>query len=107
MDTDPYLIMTARHLNILYINTTAKNSKPIPNIKKCLLGPLHEAREVPLGLDVLANAEISRSLLEQRVDDSLRLQLLDGERGRGHLLTDLAALKKSPNNEDLYQTRLL
>ncbi len=66
---------------------------PIQNIKKCLLGPFHEAREVPLGLDVLPDAEVSRSLLEERVDHSLRLQLLDGERGRGHLLTDLPALE--------------
>jgi hypothetical protein len=63
-------------------------------MKKCLLGPFHETREVPLGLDVLANAEVSRSLFEERVDDTLRLQLLDGERGRGHLLTDLPALER-------------
>jgi hypothetical protein len=32
-----------------------------------IFGPLHHAREVALGLDVLADTEVSRSLLEERV----------------------------------------
>lgn len=32
-----------------------------------ILGPLHHAREVALGLDVLADTEVARPLLDQRV----------------------------------------
>ena len=60
---------------------------------KCnLLGPLDEAGEIPLGLDVLSDAKVLGPLLKQRVHDPLGLQLLGRQRGRGHLLTRLPAL---------------
>jgi hypothetical protein len=36
-------------------------------LKADILGPAHHAREVALGLDVLANAEVARALLDERV----------------------------------------
>ena len=56
-------------------------------LKADILGPLDEAAQVPLGLDVLANAEVACTLLEQGVDDPLGLGLLHRERGSCHLLT--------------------
>ena len=52
-----------------------------------VLGPLDEAAEVSLGLDVLADAEVAGSLLEQGVDDPLGFELLDRQGRRCHLLT--------------------
>ena len=55
-------------------------------LKSDVLGPLDEAAEVPLGLDVLANGEVPGALLEEWVHHFLHLWLLHGQRGRGHLL---------------------
>ena len=44
-------------------------------------GPLDEARQVALGLDVLADAEVARALLEQRV---LHMTRLDANRLKGN-----------------------
>jgi len=52
-----------------------------------VLGPLDETAQVPLGLDVLPDAEVAGTLLEQGVDDPLGLGLLDRQRGGSHLLT--------------------
>jgi hypothetical protein len=52
-----------------------------------VLGPLDEAAQIPLGLDVLADGKIPRAFLEERINDLLNLGLLDGQRGRGHLLS--------------------
>ena len=52
-----------------------------------VLGPLDEAAEVPLRLDVLADSEVPGALLEEWVDHFLHLWLLDGQGGRGHLLS--------------------
>ena len=54
-----------------------------------VLGPLDEARQVALGLDVLADAEVAGALLEQRVHNSLDLRLLGGQGGGCHLLASL------------------
>ena len=63
-----------------------------------VLGPLDEAAEVPLGLDVLANAEVAGSLLEQGVDDPLGIGLLDRQGRSCHLLT-LLVLSLKNNSE--------
>lgn len=58
-----------------------------------VLGPLDEAGQVALGLDVLTDAEVARALLEQRVSHPLDLGLLHGQ-GRGrHLLPLLLSLE--------------
>ena len=51
-----------------------------------LLGPLDEARQVPLGLNVLPDAEVPGALLKKWVNDSFGLELFDGQRGGCHLL---------------------
>ena len=51
-----------------------------------VLGPLDEMAKVPLGLDVLANAEVAGTLLEQGVDNPLGIRLLHGQRSGCHLL---------------------
>ena len=61
-----------------------------------VLGPLDEAAEVALRLDVLTDAEVPRAALEQRVHHLLHLGLLHGKRGRGHLLP-LLGLEKNIN----------
>ena len=51
-----------------------------------VLGPLDETAQISLGLDVAADAEVAGSLLEEGVDHSLGVGLLDGQRGCCHLL---------------------
>merc|ERR1719342_407936 len=51
-----------------------------------VLGPLNEPGEVPWWLDISSNAEVPGSLLEERVDHSLGLGPLHGQRRRCHLL---------------------
>jgi hypothetical protein len=51
-----------------------------------VLGPLDETAKVPLGLDVLADAEVAGALLEQRVDDPLGLGLFNSQGGCRNLL---------------------
>jgi hypothetical protein len=55
-------------------------------LKPDVLGPLDETAQISLGLDVAADAEVAGSLLEERVDHSLGVGLLDGQRGCCHLL---------------------
>jgi hypothetical protein len=57
-----------------------------------VLGPLDEAGEIALGLDVLADAEVASALLKEGVDNPLDLGFLDGQRGCCHLLSLLLAL---------------
>ena len=52
-----------------------------------VLRPLDEAAKVPLGLDILADGEVPGALLEEWVHHFLNLGLLDGQWGRGHLLS--------------------
>ncbi len=61
--------------------------------EKYLLGPLNKAGEVALGLDILPDAEVAGSLLEERVYHPLSFKFLDGKRSRGHLLAQLLTLK--------------
>jgi len=95
-----------------------------------ILGPLNHAREVTLGLDVLADAEVSRALLDERVlwppsqfrngkhtgesrctnlGSLLRASLSLRERGRGHLLSGFGglSLRKEDISELLEPTSLL
>ena len=58
-----------------------------------VLGPLDEAAQITLGLDVLADPEVAGALLEEGVDDPLGLGLLDGEGGGRHLLSLLLSLR--------------
>jgi len=57
-----------------------------------VLGPFDEVAQIPLGLNVLADAESLGTLLEERVDHALDLRLLDGQRGGCHLLSLLTLL---------------
>lgn len=75
-----------------------------------ILGPLHHAGQVALGLDVLANTEVAGALLDERVLQQSQRRKVVGEmgsthlrgllgtrlslreRGRGHLLTGLGGL---------------
>jgi len=57
-----------------------------------VLGPFDEVAQVPLRLDVLADAESFGALLEERVDHALDLGLLDGQGGGCHLLSLLTLL---------------
>jgi len=52
-----------------------------------VFGPFDESGEIPLRLDGLADAEVSGSFLEERIDDSLYLGLLNGQGGGGYLLS--------------------
>merc|ERR1719361_814523 len=52
-----------------------------------VLGPPHEPGQISGGLDVLADAKTPGSLLEERIDDSLHLLPLDGQRGSRDLLS--------------------
>ena len=52
-----------------------------------VFGPFDKAAEISLRLDVLTNAEVTSSFLEEGVDNPLRLRLLNGQRGCCHLLT--------------------
>ena len=64
-----------------------------------VFGPFDEATEIPLGLDVLTNAKVTRTFLKEGVDDPLRFGLLDSQRGCCHLLTLLAlSLNKTDPN---------
>ena len=54
--------------------------------------PANEAGEVPLGLDVAADAEVPGPLLEERVHHPLHLGLLDGQGGGRNLLPFLLTL---------------
>jgi hypothetical protein len=47
-------------------------------LKSDVLGPFYHAREVALGLDVLADTEVARALLDQRV---LVVQYVSQRRG--------------------------
>jgi hypothetical protein len=56
-------------------------------LKTNILGPLDEASEITLGLDILTNAEVAATLLNERVGGSLGGGLtLDGVRGGSNLL---------------------
>ena len=74
-------------------------------MKNFLLGPFDKSREVPLGLDVLADAKVPGSLLEERIHDPLGLQLLHGERRRGHLLPNLPPLQDTTNKTQVAAPR--
>merc|ERR1719174_1372740 len=52
-----------------------------------VLGPPHEPGQISGGLDVLADTKVPGSLLEERIDDSLHLLPLDGQRGGRDLLS--------------------
>ena len=54
-----------------------------------VLGPFDETAQIPLGLDVSTDAEVTCAFLEERVDYSLGLGLLGGQRGGCHLLSFL------------------
>lgn len=54
-----------------------------------ILGPLDHARDISLGLDVLADAEVAGSLLEKRVLGGLLASLTLRERGGSDLLAGL------------------
>ena len=51
-----------------------------------VLGPLDESRQIPLGLDILTNAKVPGSLLEEGVDHPLGFWLLHSQGGGCHLL---------------------
>ena len=55
-------------------------------LKPDVLGPFDETAQIPLGLDVATDAEVACAFLKQRVDYSLGLWLLGGQRGGCHLL---------------------
>jgi len=57
-----------------------------------ILGPFDKVAQVPLGLDVLADAESLGALLEEWVDHALDLWLLDSQRGGCDLLSLLTLL---------------
>lgn len=52
-------------------NLEAKVQNFLLSLETHILGPLHHAREVALGLNVLANAEVAGALLEKRVLQAL------------------------------------
>jgi len=69
-----------------------------PGLQNCLLpletdvlGPFDKVAQVPLGLDVLADAERLGALLKERVDHTLDLWLLDSQ-GSGRDLLSLLVL---------------
>lgn len=64
-----------------------------------ILGPLDHARDISLRLDVLADAEVARSLLEKRVLGGLLASLTLRERGGSDLLAGLGRL--SLRKEDI------
>jgi hypothetical protein len=69
-------------------------------LKTDVLGPLHHAGDIALGLDVLTDTEVARTLLDEGILRSLLGASLSlGERGRGHLLSGLGGL--SLRKEDI------
>jgi hypothetical protein len=64
-----------------------------------ILGPLNHARDISLGLDVLADAEVAGSLLEKGVLGGLLASLTLRERGGSDLLAGLGRL--SLRKEDI------
>ena len=59
-------------------------------LKPDVLGPFDKTAQISLGLDVSTDAEVTCAFLEERVDHSLGLRLLGGQRGGCHLLSFLA-----------------
>lgn len=68
-----------------------------------ICGPLDEAGKVTLGLDISADAKVSRSGLEQRVFGSLG-RLGGGERGRGGLLRGLSFRRLELSKSDQHSS---
>jgi len=68
------------------LQTLLKNSTL--TLQTDVLGPANKAAQVTLGLDVLADAEVAGLLFEEWVHHLLGSLFLDGQRGRGHLLSD-------------------
>jgi hypothetical protein len=65
-----------------------------------ILGPLNHARDISLGLDVLADTEVAGSLLEERVLGSLLASLTLRERGGSDLLAGVLG-RLSLRKEDI------
>ena len=59
-------------------------------LKPDVLGPFDETAQISLGLDVSTDTKVACAFLEERVDYSLGLWLLGGQRGGCHLLSFLA-----------------
>ena len=59
-------------------------------LKPDVLGPFDETAQISLGLDVSTDAEVACAFFKERVDHSLGLWLLGGQRGGCHLLSFLA-----------------
>ena len=70
------------------LETLEKNA--LLSLDANVLGPFDETAQIPLGLDVLTNAKVTRTFLKEGVDDPLRFGLLDSQRGCCHLLALLS-----------------
>jgi hypothetical protein len=78
-------------------------------LKADVLGPLNEAAEVALGLDVLANAKVAGALLDQRVLGALlaSTSLTLGVRKGSSLLSGLGGLSLRKEDQQIVSTIVL